>query len=98
EQKNTIRRFGGRIIDVYPMVQAVEDKAVVPLLYERRHIVQEVQERPIDSWFDRYCQGLTEAQQFDLKRKFSRAEMVSKTDQRLGLIAFDVSRHYAANW
>jgi type I restriction enzyme R subunit len=98
EQKNTIRRFGGRIIDVYPMVQAVEDRAVVPLLYERRHIVQEVQDRPIDSWFDRYCQGLTEAQQFDLKRKFSRAEMVSKTDQRLGLIAFDVSRHYAANW
>ena len=52
KDKNTALQFGG-LIDTYTIDQAVDDKAVVPLLYEGRHTVQEVQERPIDSWFDR---------------------------------------------
>jgi type I restriction enzyme, R subunit len=37
--KDTAAKFGG-IIDSYPIDQAVKDKAVVPLLYEGRYILQ----------------------------------------------------------
>ena len=41
-EKNTARRFGGLIEPAYTIDQAVKDKAVVPLLYEGRHVLQEV--------------------------------------------------------
>lgn len=96
EDKNTVAKFGG-MIDTYPMEQAVADKEVVPLLYERRHVPQAVEE-PIDRWFERICQGLTDAQRLDLKRKFSRSDVVLRAEQRLREIAYDVWAHYRANW
>lgn len=35
--KDTVAKFGG-IIDVYPTDQAVKDRTIIPLLYERRNI------------------------------------------------------------
>lgn len=93
KDKDTRRQFGG-IIDTYTIDQAVKDKAVVPLLYEGRHTIQEVQQKPIDSWFDRVTAGLTEDQRRDLKMKFSSAGQLNKTDQRIYRIAFDVSEHF----
>lgn len=93
KDKNTALQFGG-LIDTYTIDQAVSDKAVVPLLYEGRHTVQEVQEKPIDSWFDRVTAGLTTDQRKDLKKKFSNAGQLNKTDQRIYRIAFDVSEHF----
>lgn len=58
----------------YTIDQAVEDKAVVRLLYEGRHAVQEVDHKPIDSWFERVSMGLTPEQKVDLKKKFSNAD------------------------
>ena len=52
KEKNTALKFGG-FIDKYTIDQAVEDGAVVPLLYEGRHALQEVNQKPIDKWFDR---------------------------------------------
>lgn len=97
EDKSTVAKFGG-IIDSYDMGQAVADKAVVPLLYERRHIPQEVDKQNIDRWFDRLSQGLTDDQKKDLKQKYSRSTPILKTDQRLHEIAYDVWAHYRANW
>ncbi len=97
EEKNTALKFGG-FIDKYTIDEAVADKAVVPLLYEGRHIMQEVNKKPVDIWFDRVCEPLTEYQTADLKRKFSRIEQVSKTDQAIYMIAYDISEHYANNW
>jgi type I restriction enzyme R subunit len=93
KDKNTAQRFGG-IIDKYTIDQAVRDKAVVPLLYEGRHTVQEVQEKPIDSWFERVTAGLTPEQRKDLKRKFSNANQLNKTDQKIYRVAFDISEHF----
>lgn len=95
--KSSVDKFGG-LIDSYSMDQAVTDKAVVPLLYERRHVEQEVSQQPIDTWFERICQGLSEEQKRDLKRKYSRSEALTKTEQRLKTIAYDVSEHYRMNW
>jgi predicted metal-dependent hydrolase len=51
-EKSTAARFGG-IIDAYTIDRAVEDKAVLPLIYEGRQVAQEVNRTGIDTWFDR---------------------------------------------
>ncbi|MBX9945015.1 MAG: HsdR family type I site-specific deoxyribonuclease [Reyranella sp.] len=96
-EKNTAARFGG-IIDVYAIDQAVKDKAVVPLLYEGRHVEQRVDERAIDAWFERVCAGLSEDQKGDLKQKYARTAKLFQTEQTIALIAFDVSEHFRRAW
>ena len=91
-------RFGELIDPSYPMKQAVEDKQVVPLLYEGRHVVIEQDQAAIDLWFERYTRGLTDDQQADLKKKYARAEMLSKADRVVFMRAFDISEHFRANW
>ena len=94
----TARTFGGIIKPVYTIKQAVQDHAVVPLLYEGRIVPQLVTEGPIDSFFDRVCEDLTEEQSVDLKKKFSRTDLLNQTEQRIYSIAMDISKHYAGNW
>jgi len=53
KDKSTAVKFGGFIEPMYTIDQAVEDKMVVRLLYEGRHVVQEVDQKQIDSWFER---------------------------------------------
>jgi len=96
-EKSTAIKFGG-FIDKYTIDEAVADKAVVPLLYEGRHILQEVNEKPIDTWFGRVCEPLNDAQKADLKRKFSRIEELNSSEQTIYTIAYDVSLHYSNNW
>lgn len=98
KDKNTARTFGGIIKPVYTVRQAVKDKAVVPLLYEGRMVPQDVSEGPIDTFFSGVCEDLTEEQTADLKRKFSRTDIVNQTEQRIYSIAVDISDHYSRNW
>ena len=97
KEKNTARQFGG-FIDTYTIRRAVEDKAVVPLLYEGRHVVQEVDEKAMDKWFEVVTKPLAPAQRADLKRKFSTADQLNKADRKIYLMAFDVSEHFRQNW
>lgn len=96
-EKNTAAKFGG-IIDVYAIDQAVKDKAVVPLLYEGRHVEQRVDETAIDAWFERVCAGLSEDQKADLKQKYAKTARLFQTEQTIALIAFDVSEHFRRAW
>lgn len=98
KEKNTARTFGGIIRPVYTVRQAVEDGAVVPLLYEGRIVPQQVHEGPIDEFFTKVCEGLNEYQTADLKKKYSRTDFVNQTDQRVYSIAWDISEHFRNNW
>ncbi len=98
KDKNTARTFGGIIKPVYTVKQAVEDHAVVPLLYEGRIVPQFVTEGPIDSFFDKVCEDLTFEQSADLKKKFSRTDILNQTEQRIYSIATDISDHFGDNW
>lgn len=98
KDKNTAQTFGGIIRPVYTVKQAVIDKAVVPLLYEGRIVPQSVAEGPIDSFFNQVCEDLSEYQTADLKKKFSRTDIINQTEQRIYSIATDISKHYADNW
>jgi type I restriction enzyme R subunit len=96
-EKNSFAKFGG-LIDAYPIDQAVKDKAVVPLLYEGRLVEMEQNKNAIDTWFERHTQGLSEAQKADLKKKYSRAEMLNKADQVIYMRAFDINDHFRQTW
>ena len=98
KDKNTARTFGGIIKPVYTVKQAVEDKAVVPLLYEGRLSPQRVNEEPIDNFFNLLCEDLTPYQVTDLKKKHARADSLNQAEQRIFSIAIDISKHYADNW
>jgi len=97
KEKSTFEKFGGSI-DVYSIRQATEDGAVVPLRYEGRLVEQEVQGEPLDTWFERYARGLTDEQKADLKRKWSRADVLPQTQPFVRLVAWDVYDHFKRNW
>lgn len=97
KEKSTARKFGG-IIDAYTILQAVEDKAIVPIIYEGRHAIQDVNQNALDRGFDCVSEPLTEYQKTDLKKKFSKANLIEKTEQRIDEIARDISNHFTQNW
>ena len=97
-EKNSFARFGGLIEPHYATRQAIKDKAVVPLLYEGRHVEIEQNENAVDLWFERHTANLTDQQKADLKRKYSRADALNQADQVAYMRAYDISEHYRANW
>lgn len=98
KEKSTAVQFGGIIEPSYTIQQAVEDQAVVPLLYEGRHVPQDVDAVPLDTWFEKYTEGLTPEQRADLKKRCSGTSQLQKSKQTVMRIAWDVSTHYRDTW
>jgi type I restriction enzyme, R subunit len=98
KERSTFAKFGELIQPSYSMRNAVDDKAVVPLLYEGREVVTDVDEGQIDRWFEIHTRDLSNEQRADLKRKMSRAREIEGIESRLQSIAFDVGQHFAANF
>ena len=98
KDKNTVTKFGGLIEPSYTISQAVKDKAVVPLLYEGRHVAQKVDAESIDSWFDKITKNLTKEQTADLKKKFATTDQLNKAEQKVMRIAWDISEHFKSYW
>lgn len=97
KEKATVTKFGG-FIHKYTMNQAVADGAVTPLLYEGRMSELHGDQAQIDKWFERITKDLTAEQQTDLKKKFRREEELSKSEQRLAEIAYDIGQHFKTNF
>jgi type I restriction enzyme R subunit len=97
KEKDTIAKFGG-LIDAYTIRQAVEDRAVVPLLYEGRDVEQRVDRMKVDQWFDVITAHLTVEQKADLKKKFATTDQLNRAEQKVKEIALDISAHYRDNW
>lgn len=92
-EKDTAQLFGG-MIDTYTIDQAVQDKAVLRLLYEGRLVDQDVNQKQIDTWFDRLTQNRTDEEKAELKKKFATAGHLHKAEERMRLIAWDLSAHF----
>lgn len=92
-EKNTMVRFG-RLIHKYTIRDGVEDGAIVPLIYEGRFVEQKVDEENIDLWFKQTTRRLTEAQQEDLRKKWSSIRRLTSTNARIKRIALDISEHF----
>jgi type I restriction enzyme R subunit len=97
KDKSTANKFGG-IIDAYTVDQAVSDKAVVPLLYEGRLALQDVNSSPLDTFFGMVSEPLSDYQKADIKRKFARYDHLNSAEQKMRMIAWDISYHFRDNW
>ena len=97
KDRNTMAEFGP-IIDTYTMRDAVKDGAVLELVYEGRLIKPDMDEKGLDTWFERLTVGLSDAQKADLKRKYARANMLGRLDKVVACRAFDISEHFRANF
>lgn len=97
KDRDVLQKFGGWI-DTYTIDEAVADKAVVPLLYEGRHVMQAVDDKVVDAWFERVVQGLSAEQAKDLKTRFATKNQLNRTEQKIMAVAWDVHEHYRNNW
>ena len=97
KDKNTMQKFGG-MIDQYTVNQAVEDGAVLPLVYEGRYSDQDVAEEVIDNYFQLASEGLTKYEKADLKKKFASRTPVLDAERNIEAIAWDIVLHYQANF
>lgn len=97
KDKNTANKFGG-ITDAYTVDQAVKDGAVVPLLYEGRMAIQQVDENPLDNFFGMVSEPLSDYEKTDIKKKFARYDHLNSAEQKMHMIAFDISRHFRDNF
>jgi type I restriction enzyme R subunit len=98
KDKDTISKFGGLIKPVYTIETAEMDKAVVPLIHEGRHVIQEVDKKPLDTYFELVCKTLTENEKADLKKKFASTDHLNEAEQKIYRIAWDISMHYKNEW
>jgi type I restriction enzyme R subunit len=98
QRKNTIRKFGGKLIHKYTIADAVEDKAIVPLLYEGKMVEQTVNKKAIDLQLDIITRSLNKELKEQVMNKWSRFEKVASSDQRIRLIAFDINEHFSINY
>ncbi|WP_339725233.1 HsdR family type I site-specific deoxyribonuclease [Maribacter stanieri] len=94
KERSTANKFGGYIGLPYTVKDAVEDGAVVPLLYEGRHNLITVDEDPINRYFDKLAEPLSDYGKANLKRKFNTVNELNKTEKVIYARAWDISEHY----
>lgn len=92
-EKNTMTKFG-KLIHKYTIKDGVDDRAIVPLIYEGRFVEQSVDEDNIDLWFEQTTKRLNDKQKVDLKKKWSSMKHLSSTEARIKRIALDINNHF----
>lgn len=98
KDKNSFSQFG-TMIHKYTIDKAVEDKAVLPLLYEGRLVDQWINdESGLERKFEMISRNLNEEQQEDLKQKWARFQKVASSERRIEMIALDINEHYKNTW
>lgn len=94
KEKSTALKFGGYIGKPYTVNDAVNDGAVVPLLYEGRHNNITLDEKPLNTYFNKISEPLTEYGKASLKKKFNTVNELNKAEQIVYDRAWDISEHY----
>jgi type I restriction enzyme R subunit len=98
DRKRIFAGFGKLFQPAYTINRAVQDKVVVPLLYEARHIPRADDRIALGRWFEFLSSGLPREQQAEVKRCFASETRREKVRNEVRMIAWDVSLHYAAAW
>ena len=96
KEKSTANKFGGYIGLPYTVKDAIKDGAVVPLLYEGRHNIITIDEKPLNIYFEKFVERkkLTAKGKAALKRKFNTINELNKADQVIYARAYDITDHY----
>ncbi len=96
-EKSTMVKFGG-LIHSYTIADGVDDKVIVPLLYEGKMIDQTVNQKAIDKRLEIITRNLNDKQKNDVMKKWSKFERIASSDQRINMIAFDINKHFLDNY
>jgi type I restriction enzyme R subunit len=94
KERSTAAKFGGYIGNAYTVTDAVNDGAVVPILYEGRHNLMTINKKPLNNFFDRVSEPLSDYGKAALKRKFNTINELNKAEQIVYARAWDISEHY----
>ncbi|UWX54336.1 hypothetical protein NYZ99_15470 [Maribacter litopenaei] len=70
----------------------------MPLLYEGKHALQDVNAAPLDNYFNMISEPLTPYERADLKKKFSKADQLNIAEQKIYAICWDITKHYQKNF
>ena len=96
-EKNSFAKFGGEI-HRYTIQEAINDEAVLPLMYESRLVEQDISDKDtLDLRFDIIARNLTDEQKADLQRKWVQFQKIASSENRLFLIAQDIATHFRQN-
>lgn len=94
KSRSTLDKFGNRMIHTYTIKNGVDDKAIVPLLYEGRMVEQTVNRIAIEKRLQMIIRNLNEEQAELLKAKWSKFETIASSEQRIRLVADDIYMHF----
>lgn len=92
KEKESWKKFGG-YIDRYTIDDALEDKIIVPLIYEGRYVIMEQNAEQIDRHELRVSEGMAERQKSELHR-FISTKIIKNNPQRINEIAYDIEKHF----
>ncbi len=91
---STMRRFGP-LIDAYTILQSVEDRATVEIMYEARLPDLAIQGADtLDKLFDTLFSEETEEQKEQIKRRYANRDAVAVAERRIQMIALDIAGHF----
>jgi type I restriction enzyme R subunit len=93
-ERESWRKFGG-YIDRYTIDDALEDKIILPLIYEGRYVDLVQNEAQIDRHVGRITKGLNDPQKKELQRYID-SKIIKDNPQRISEIAYDIEKHFMA--
>lgn len=94
KDKNTMVKFGRRLIHKYTITDGVRDKAILPLLYDGRMVDQAVNRQAIDLQLDIITRHLNKEHKEEVYKKWARYEKIASSLQRIDLVAYDINEHF----
>jgi type I restriction enzyme, R subunit len=83
----------GSFIDKYTIDDALDDKIVLPLIYEGRYVDLRQDKNEIDRQVDRLVSDLSYTQKQQLQKNIEQ-RIIKDNPKRIAEIAYDIERHY----
>ncbi len=99
-EKESWRKFGG-YIDKYTIDDALEDKIILPLIYEGRYVDMTQDSQQIDRQLDRQVDQVADASREKYRSKMQKeikAGIIKDNPGRIREIFFDIEKHYCENF
>jgi type I restriction enzyme R subunit len=96
DEKESWRKFGG-YIDKYTIDDALADNIILPLIYEGRYVDLIQNAEQIDRHVERITEGLNDKQKKELQR-YVGSKIIKDNPQRIVEIAYDIEKHFMANF
>ena len=95
-EKESWRKFGG-YIDKYTIDDALEDKIILPLIYEGRYVDLEQNKEQIDKQIDRVTEDLSEYGKQQLQKQI-KERLIKDNPGRIEEISYDIESHFQKNF